>query len=347
MDFKAPQVVLDALSERLAHGVFGYSLPSDGLPKLLCSELKRRYHYAINEEHLVWLPGLETALTIASDAVGKRGDGVLCLSPIYPPFYTGPQRVGRKVTKLEFELSGGGWEVPWQRLEDELKTGQYGNFLFCNPHNPIGKVFDRWELERLGELCLRYGVIVCSDEVHGDLILNGKPHIPMASLSEEMAQNTVTMMAPSKTYNIAGLACGFAVIANDKLRQSYKISMRSVTPMVNALGYIACEAAYEKAEPWRMALLDYLKGNASFLCQFLGSEMPELSMVAPEATYLGWINCERFGVSDPYKHFKSYRLALSSGGPFGDSHYVRINFGCPRKVLEEGLDRMKQAYMVV
>ena len=347
MDFLAPPVILNALRERIDHGVFGYSLPDADLPSIMVRALQERYEYEIKEEWLVWLPGLETALTLASQSVGKEGAKTLCFSPIYPPFYTGPKKAKREAIRLPFELNGDKWEVPWQEFEDHLSSEDVNLLLLCNPHNPVGKVFDRWELEKIASLCLRHDVKICSDEVHGDLILNGKPHIPMASLSDEIARQTITLMAPSKTYNIAGLGCGFAVIADDKLRQSFRLSMRSITPGVNPLGFAACRAAYTSAEPWRLALLEYLKGNATYLSERIKTDLSGVEMVSPEATYLGWLNCKALAVPDPSKLFKGHRVALSAGLPFGDARSVRINFGCPRATLKEGLDRMEKAIQAI
>jgi cystathionine beta-lyase len=342
MDFKAPPVILNALEERIRHGVFGYSLPEEGLPRVMVEAMKDRYGYDIKEEWIVWLPGLETALTLASQSVGADGGKTLCFSPIYPPFYTGPKKAKREAIRLPFDLIDDEWLVPWDKFEQYLSDPEMKLLLLCNPHNPVGKVFKRWELEKIAELCLKYDVKICSDEVHGDLILNGEPHLPIASLSEEVAKQTITLMAPSKTYNVAGLGCGFAVIADEKLRQSFRLSMRSITPGINPLGFTACRVAYQLAEPWRLALIDYLKSNSLYLSERL-NDLPGVAMVNPQATYLGWLNCEELAVADPGRFFKGHRIGLSSGLPFGHARYVRINFGCPRSTLKEGLDRMEKA----
>lgn len=343
MDFKAPPAVLEALHERVDHGIFGYSLADEGLPSLVVQRLKERYGYEIKEDWIVWLPGLETALTLASMSVGAAGDKTVCFSPIYPPFYTGPKKAERQALKIPFILEGGQWLVDWEALEQAFCSGGVSLLLFCNPHNPVGKVFERWELEKLAALCLEHGVKICSDEVHNDLILGDEKHISIASLSKEVADQTMTLMAPSKTFNIAGLGCGFAVIANDKWRQSFRLSMRSITPGVNPMGFVACQAAYEHGEEWRRALIAYLNKNCDLVEDFVRSHAPRLSMERPQATYLAWINASGLGVESPYRHVKSYRLGLSAGAPFGDEQYLRLNFACPRSVLEDGLARMDQA----
>jgi cysteine-S-conjugate beta-lyase len=215
--------------------------------------------------------------------------------------------------------------------------------LLCNPHNPIGKVFSRSELERLVQVCLRYGVKICSDEVHCDLILNEKEHVVLASLSPEVCGNTITLMAPSKTFNVAGLGCGFAIISDEKLRQSFRLSMRSITPGVNPLAYAACEAAYRFGEPWRLELLEYLKGHVALIENFVAAHRKHLSLISPEATYLAWLDCRGMGLKDPSSHFKAFRVGLSAGSQFGDAQSVRLNFGCPKSTLELGLERMGQA----
>jgi cystathionine beta-lyase len=255
---------------------------------------------------------------------------------------TGPKKAKRRSEVLPLQCRDGEWHVDWEGLEFHLASGEVSLLSLCNPHNPVGKVFSKGELERMGALCVKYGVPISSDEVHCDLILNGKPHVPIAHLGEEIAQQTITLMAPSKTFNIAGLGCGFAIIPNEKLRQSFRLSMRSITPMVNPLAFTAAEAAYEHGEPWRKALIAELQSHVKRIDQMM-SECQELSWIPPEATYLAWINCSAWNIEDPHAHLKSYRLGLSPGAHFGDPQAVRLNFACPEETLKEGLARFIQA----
>ena len=343
MDFACPVEILDAIKMRVDHAIFGYSIPPDSLVDLTVHRLKERYGYDIQPEWIVWLPGLETALTLASMSVGTAKDSCLCFGPIYPPFYTGPRKAGRTMVRLPFIRRPSSWEVDWESLENHFKLGQVKLLLFCNPHNPIGKVFKREELERLAPLCLQYGVKICSDEVHCDLILSEAKHISLAGLAPEICQHTITLMAPSKTFNVAGLGCGFAIISDEKLRQSFRISMRSITPGVNPLAYAACEAAYLFGEPWRLELLEVLKSNAQELEAFIQHETNGIQMLAPEATYLGWLECRGLNLKDPAAHFKAFGLGFSGGGQFGDDTSMRLNFACPKAVLHSAFDRMRLA----
>ena len=343
MDFACPEVILEAIKQRVNHGIFGYSLPPESLVEATVARIQTNYGYSISPDWLVWLPGLETALTLASMSVGLEQSSCLCFNPIYPPFYTGPRKAGRTMVRLPFIRHEKTWEVDWEVLEQHFAQGQVKLFLLCNPHNPVGKVFERWELERLALMCLRHHITICSDEVHCDLILGSKSHHCLATLSPEICQQTITLMAPSKTFNIAGLGCGFAIISNEKIRQSFRISIRSITPGVNPLAFAACEAAYLHGEPWRLELLDVLRLNAQKLQHFIQTEMSGIKMLAPEATYLGWLECEALKLKDPSAHFKAYGLGFSGGGQFGDDNSMRINFACPSSTLQTAFERMRLA----
>ena len=344
MDFPAAQEILDAIQEKINHGVFGYAIAPDSLIDIVVERMDQLYQWKIKPEWLIWLPGLETSFALASSSLGDQGDGVMCFTPIYPPFYASPRAAHREAIKIPLLFDGSSWKVDYEAIEKALsEKPAIKLLLFCNPHNPIGKVFSREELMELGQFCLVNNIKICSDEVHCDLILNGRQHIPLATLSPEIEAQSITLMAPSKTFNIAGLGCGFAIIPDSEWRQSFKISMRGVSAMVNNLGYVACEAAYRYAEPWRLALLEHLKSNLKLIENYLGSKLMSLKWVSPEATYLAWLDANHLGSPDPAAIFKKYGVGLSPGHIFGSKGWVRLNYACSESNLLKGLDRMSNA----
>ena len=247
---------------------------------------------------------------------------------------------------MPFELRHGAWAINWEALERAV-TPRTRLFYLCNPHNPLARVWRREELTRLAEFCLRHKLVLCSDEIHCDLILDpALPHIPTALLSPEIATRTVTLMAPSKTYNMPGLGTSFAIIPDAMRRTRFVRATAGIVAEVNTLGFTACEAAYRDCEPWRQALLAYLRGNRDHLLDYVARELPAVKIEAPvEATYLAWLNVTALGLADPIGHFEKHGVGLSDGAFFGapKGHYVRINFGCTRATLTEALRRMKSA----
>jgi cystathionine beta-lyase len=229
-----------------------------------------------------------------------------------------------------------------ERLESEISS-RSKLLLLCNPHNPVGRRYNREEIRRVAEICLRNNIVLCSDEIHCDLILDGKEHVPTATLGREISANTITLMSPSKTFNIPGLNCAFAIIPNEDLRRSFVRNREGIVPGTNALGYTACLAAYRDCQEWRTVLIDYLRNNRDIVYKFINEEIPGLSMDNVEATYLAWIDARELGVADPALFFEQAGVALSDGKDFQGKGYVRLNFGCPRKILSKALDRMKRA----
>jgi cystathionine beta-lyase len=241
--------------------------------------------------------------------------------------------------------AGGRWEVDWEAMERAV-TPQTKLFFLCNPHNPVARVFGRDELARLAEFCLRHDLILCSDEIHCDLILDDLPHVPTGTLGGDIARRTVTLMAPSKTYNIPGFGTSLAIIPDASLRTQFLRASTGIVAEVNCLGYTACEAAYRQGEPWRQALLAYLRGNRDFLLDYAARELPGVSVAAPiEATYLAWLDVKALGLKNPVAHFEHHGVGLSDGRYFGaePGSHLRLNFGCPRATLAEALGRMKRA----
>ena len=342
MDFRSPPKLLEALREKVDHGVFGYAQPTASLVEAIVSTFRERYRWKIRPEWIVWLPGLVSGLNVTCRAVGEPGDAVLTMTPVYPPFLTSPGNMKRDLQTVPMLEKGDEWEIDWEGLE-RARTEKTKLFLLCQPHNPMGKVFSTEDLTRLAEFCREHNIVLCSDEIHCDLILDDRPHQPTASLSEDIADNTITLMAPSKTYNVAGLGCAFAVIPNRELRLKFEKAKIGIVPQVTVFGYAACEAAYKHGESWRQELLAYLRGNLALVQDFIRSEVPLLRTYKQEATYLSWIDARELALRDPAAFFQERGLALSNGAFFQGPGFVRLNFGCPRKTLEEGLDRLKKA----
>lgn len=344
MDFASPPAVVEALADRVRHGVFGYSQPTPSLVETIRSMCGSRYDWKIDPDWIVWLPGLVSGLNVTCRAIGETGDGVMTFTPVYPPFLSAPRNMRRDVVSVPLLCQNGRWEIDWERTEEAV-TPKTRLFLLCHPHNPVGRVFRRAELERLGEFCLRHKIVLCSDEIHCDLVLDDLPHLPVASLSPELAENTITLMAPSKTFNVPGLGCAFALIPNGTLRARFQRAAQGIVPQVSTFGYVGCESAYRHGEPWRKELIAYLRGNRDRVWDFVQNELPGVTTTHIEATYLAWFNVSALGLADPVAFFEKGGVALSDGRFFGGEGFVRLNFGCPRATLDEGLARIRQAIL--
>ena len=340
MDFRSPPAVLEALHQRVEHGVFGYSSPPKELVAVVLAMLQQEYSWQVQPEWLVWLPGLVCGLNVTCRAVGAPGDAVATFTPVYPPFLTAPGLAGRELISVPLVEQQGRWEMDLEALEQAI-TPRTKLLMLCSPHNPVGRVWSREEQLALADLVERHDLIVCSDEIHAGLVLdNDTPQIPFATLAPELARRTITLLAPSKTYNIPGLGCSFAVIPDKQLRQAFRDVMTGIVPHVNLLGYTATLAAYRDGEPWRQALLGYLRQNRDLVLEVIQA-VPGLKTWPVEATYLAWVDARGLGVADPAGLFEQAGVGLSDGVPFGAPGFVRLNFGCPRSLLEQALERMK------
>ena len=346
MDFVSAPAILDALRARVDHGVFGYARPTASTVEAVTGALAQRYGWKVDPEWIVWLPGLVVGLNITAQAFAGPGEEVLTLTPVYPPFMSAPRNSGRSPVGVPFTLAGGKWEIDWDAMERAV-TPRTRLFYLCNPHNPLARVWRRAELERLGEFCFHHNLVLCSDEIHCDLILDPSlPHVPSATLSPALATRSVTLMAPSKTYNVPGLGTSLAIIPDAALRARFNRAAAGVVAEVTCLGFTACEAAYRDCEPWRQQLLAYLRGNRDYLVDALPRALPGLKIEAPvEATYLLWMNVAGLGIPDPVAHFERHGVGLSDGAPFGarPGTHLRLNFGCPRATLVEAVRRVQAA----
>lgn len=347
MDFVSPEPVIRALRERVEHGIFGYGMNLPGLREAIVARMDSLYHWKITPDDLVFTAGVVSGFNRAAHALMQPGDGLLFQTPVYSPFFGVAQNVGGVSHESVLSMAPDGSYFPdWDEFEQKM-ADPVRMFLLCNPHNPVGRVYTRHELERMAEICLRKNVVICSDEIHCDLIYPGHKHIPIASLDPEIAQRTITLMAPSKTYNIAGLSFSFAIIQNPEIRKQYNNSDKGLAHGVNILGMTAARAAYQEGQEWLDQVMEYLDGNRQVLHQFVNQQMPGVKMALPEGTYLAWLDCRETDAGEKPANFflEKARVALGEGSGFGTTGtgFVRLNFGCQRSVLLEALERMKRA----
>jgi len=343
-DFMAPPAVLNALHQRIDHGIFGYTNTPAELVEQVQGRLQRLYHWKVGADDLEWLPGLVTGLHLACRATGESGSAVISPCPIYPPFMTSPHLSDRQLIKVPMRLEDKRYLIDFEALEASI-TPDTHLLLFCNPHNPGGTVYRREELLQLADIVLRHQLIICSDEIHCDLVLEpGLQHIPLASLGAEIAERTITLMAPSKTFNIAGLGCSFAVIQNPQLRRDFQRARKGIVPDVNLLGYTAALAAFREGDAWNLAQLNYLRANRDYLVEAINA-IPGLSLEPIEATYLAWIDVSAAHLDNPMHFFEQAGVGMSPGRDFGDERFMRLNFGCPRALLEEAVKRIRRSLL--
>lgn len=339
MDFRSPPSVIEALCRHAAHGVFGYTVVPQSLIEEIQLLLDNNYGWKVKAKWIVSIPGLVTGLNIACRAVGEDHDDVITTTPVYPPFLEAPGYSRRGLITVPLAMQAAGWEFDEERFFASVSPATR-LFLLCNPHNPVGRVYTRDELAAMAGICEKYDLIICADEIHCELILDtDKQHFPFAMLSPEIADRTITLMAPSKTYNIPGLGCSFAVIPNPQLRRRFKDVMRGIVPMVNSMGFSAALAAYHGGREWLQTLLIYLRRNRDIVIDAI-ERMPGISTTPIEATYLSWIDIRGTGLKDPVAFFESAGVGLSDGRDFGGPGYVRLNFGCSQIMLKRGLERM-------
>jgi len=346
MDFVSAEPIIQVLHQRIDHRIFGYTRPTLELRTVIQERLKKVYQWEVNEEEIVFLPGLVTGLNLCYHVFSNPGDGVLIQPPVYFHFVRDPVIHGRVLDDPPLVQKGDTYEIDFSTFKKAIRN-RTKVFLFCNPHNPVARVFTPKELEKVAEICLHHGVLICSDEIHCDLLYPGYQHVPIATLGPEVANQTITLMAPSKTYNLAGLHCGFAIIQNSKLRQTWQTFSSGLIPGVNIMGHMAALAAFRSGQEWLGQVLHYLKGNRDYLAQYIEEKLPSIRMTKMEATYLAWLDCRETGIpGNPFDFFlKEAKVALNNGLTFGrgGEGFVRLNFACPRKTLTEAIDRMSYA----
>jgi cystathionine beta-lyase len=347
MDFRSPEPVIRALRERVGHGVFGYGIEPPELRGIIIQRLKRHYNWEVAPDWIVFLPGVVAGFNLACQALSRPGDGILVQTPAYPPILHAPANAD--CTRDEAPLTqdtDGRYVIDWQVFEGAISQ-RTRVFILCNPHNPVGRVFTVQELQRMAETCVRHGVTICSDEIHCDFVYPGQHHVPIASLGDEVQQHVITLMAPSKTFNIAGLHFAVAIVPNAELREQLCAARRGLIGEPDVLGYVAALAAYRDGQPWLDRLLRYLEANRDLVFECVGARLPGISMCKPEGTYLAWLDCHRAGIPGNAHEFFLNRagVALNDGADYGavGEGFVRLNFGCSRATLLEALGRMEDA----
>lgn len=348
MDFEAPQPVKDAIKKRASHGAYGYSFKPPSFYEAFIDWVKNRHGWVIRREWMILTPGVVPALNLAVMAFTKPGDKVIVQSPIYPPFFPAIENNGRQLVNNQLRFKNGRYEIDFEDLETKIASGAR-LLIFCSPHNPVGRVWEKEELLKLGELCLKNKVVLVSDEIHADLVFKGHKHTPTATISDDILNNTITCMAPSKTFNLAGLAVSAIIISNQTLFKMFSQSMEGVgIKAINNFGIVGFEAAYRYGKEWLEQLLDYLQGNLEFILKYFEERIPKIQVIKPEGTYLIWLDCRQLGMdTKSLNNFmvKEAKVGLSDGPTFGPGGegFQRINIACPRSILEDGLKRIEKA----
>ncbi len=346
MDFVSPEPVVQALRERVDHRVFGYVRPGDELIGVICERLLRLYGWEVPAEHILFVPGVVAGLNLAFLLYADPGEGVLVQPPVFSHFITDPVARGRVLNDAPLVPTRDTYEIDFDAFEKAI-TPRTKVFVLCNPHNPVGRVFGKDELERLATICLRHNLLICADEIHCDLLYPGYRHTPIATFSNEVADQTITFMAPSKTFNLAGLQCAFVVIRNPALREAWMRGRQGLIPHVNIMGLEAALAGFRDGQEWLDQVLSYLTANRDFLAEYVREKLPSLRMARMEGTYLAWLDCRQSGIQgNPFEFFlEEAKVALTDGKECGKGGegFVRLNFACPRKTLMQGLERMADA----
>ncbi len=342
MDFRCAPPIIEALHRRVDHGIYGYSNPPASLIDATLAHLEDEYGWRIEPEWIVWLPGLVVGLNAVCRAFGREGADVLTAVPIYPPFLSAPVNGARNAVEVPMLENDGLWRWDMDALE-RATTPRSRLLLLCNPHNPVGRVFAGDELHQIADACARHDLVLCSDEIHNGLVLDrDKRHIPVASLSSEIAERTVTLMSASKTFNLPALGCAYAIVSNADLRTKLKRAMAGIVHHVGLMGYIATEAAYRHGQQWQLSLLDYLRANRDLVEREVAN-MRGLRIWHAEATYLSWIDARGLPEQRAMQLFQDAGVGLYDGALFGAPGFLRLNFACPRALLEQALERMSRA----
>ncbi|WP_248797806.1 MalY/PatB family protein [Pseudomonas sp. MWU13-2105] len=345
MDLPVASAITQALHQRLEHPQLGYSVAQDALRQAIVADLRAKYAWRVLPQELIFLPGVEPGFNMALHAFVQPGQNVVVQTPNYRPLRLAAGNWNLPKVELEFERDArGDYITPFDALRNALQGG--GALLLSNPHNPLGKVFPREELQQVADICLEQGALIISDEIHADLCFDGRRHVPIATLGPEIAKRTITLMSASKAYNIAGLKTAYAIVQDPALRERFNAARSGMVDSVNALGLEATFTAYTECGPWLKGLVEYLQANRDYLQHAVETRLPGVVLHPAQGTYLAWLDCSALGLADPYQFFlEEAKVGLSAGIEFGDDaqQFVRLNFGCPRALLEEGISRMEQS----
>ncbi len=349
MDFKTSPFIVDALQKAAGHGIFGYSESKTGYFDALQSWYAQYFDWKLQSDWLVKTPGVVFAICMAIRALSKEGDSILIQRPVYYPFSQSILDNDRKLVNNPLVYRDGKYRIDFEDFEEKIVRNKVKIFILCNPHNPVGRVWTKEELIRLGDICVKHGVYIVSDEIHADFVFEGYRHSVFASLKPEYLERTITCTAPSKSFNLAGLQVSNILIANGEIRKKFQFEInRSGYSQLNTMGLVACQAAYESGRPWLEKLKQYLAENLAFVRSFLSEKLPRIEMVEPEGTYLVWLDFRRLGLDDRQLEdliVNRAKLWLDRGSIFGPEGkgFERINIACPRVTLERALLRLEQA----
>ena len=344
MDFACPSVITNAMTQRIDQGIFGYTDTPSDLTEVFVSKVYENTEWKIQDDWVVWIPGGVVGLNVSCKTVLAPGEMAMVPSPIYAPFTEAPENMERGFVKNYLVDSKGRLEFDLEAIETIL-TEDTKMFFLCNPHNPGGTVFSKQEIEKISSICEERKIIVCSDEIHSDLILEeGLRHVPFASLNKYNEEHSITIMGPCKTYNLAGFPIAAAIIPNEELREDFVRNTKGIVAHIDSIAFVAAEAAYSKADIWHSELLDYLKFNRKILSERI-NKIEGISLKGPEAGFLAWIDCRNSEISNPAEFFiNEAKVGVHDGAWFGNKDYVRLNFGCPSSLLEDAISRIEKAF---
>lgn len=348
MEFASPDCILDAIRERCDHGILGYTIIPDGWYTSIVNWMHQRHKWDISPRDLGFIPGIVSGLGLAIQCFSQPGDGILVQTPVYPPFMSLPEANARKLVINRLQYHEGRFRIDFDDFERQAASSKL--FMLCNPHNPGGRIWEKGELELMCQICNKYGVIIVSDEIHADLALPGNTHHSPGAFPPELSHNVITLMAPSKTFNIPGLSSSYCIIRNEDLRKQFRHFLHGAELGNGSLfSIIAAQAAYEKGEPWLEALLSYLVANINFVDAYLKQHIPHIKACLPQASFLMWLDCRDLGFNESeLQNFflKDAKLALNPGQSFGPGGegFMRLNIGCPRSMLQQAMEQLKGAY---
>ncbi|RWZ54870.1 pyridoxal phosphate-dependent aminotransferase [Halobacillus fulvus] len=349
MDFQTPEAVKEAIQKRTEHGIFGYTWPDEEVKTTIKSWLHKRHQWEVKSPWITYSPGVIPSLHMIIQSLTEIGDHVLIQTPVYPPFYSVVKDHGRHIVKNPLKLEGTRYEIDFEDFEQKIKDHNVQTFILCNPHNPVGRVWTKSELTRMKDICIKHGVTIVSDEIHADLVLNGHRHVPIASLSEEASEQTITCLSPTKTFNLAGLQASYLVTENEKFRQKLEKQFKNQGMlMLNTLGLTAMEAAYRDGEEWLEELLTTLEANRDYVIDRFEQENRHIRVFPAEGTYLLWLDCRSLGLSnEELKTFmrEQAKVGLNDGASFGEEGegFMRMNIAAPRPIVEDGTNRILEA----
>lgn len=349
MDFRGPDPVIEAVKRRAELGIYGYTKPPAYLFEAVADWIERRHGWPVPQEWITYSPGVVTALNAGVRLFTEEGDSVVIQPPVYPPFFGVVKDNHRKLVANPLQQIDGKYRIDFDDLRRKIEESQAKMLILCSPHNPVGRIWKKEELEQLAEICLKYDLMVISDEIHADLTFKPHRHIPLLSVAPELEERTILCMAPSKTFNMAGLQASYILIPNQKLRERFNTYMeKEHLTMMNPFAVVASEAAYRYGEDWLEEVLKVIRGNLEYLLRFVEDRLPEVKVIPPEGTYLVWLDFHGLGLSsEELKDFlvREAKVALNPGSNFGEEGkgFMRMNIALPRHLLEEGLKKIEAA----